>query len=90
MMFFGLSMVLKPLSVLTDVLPFLGDLVEMGSSLVAFLIALPCALVVIAVAWLFFRPVLYNSRYYAIYRRVDKSCRPYMETVFGSPAGKEG
>ena len=58
MMFFGLSMVLKPLSVLTDVLPFLGDLVEMGSSLVAFLIALPCALVVIAVAWLFFRPVL--------------------------------
>ena len=39
---------------------------------------------------LFFQPVLYNSRYYAIYRRVDKSGRPYMETVFGSPAGKEG
>ena len=43
---------------------------------------------------LFFQPVLYNSRYYAIYRRVDKSGKPYMETVFGSPdrgrTGKEG
>ena len=58
MMFFGVSMVLKPLSVLADVLPFLGDLVEMGTSLVAFLIALPCALIVIAIAWLFYRPVL--------------------------------
>ena len=43
---------------------------------------------------LFFQPVLFNSRYYAIYRRVDKSGKPYMETVFGSPdrgrTGKEG
>ena len=58
LMFFGLSMVFKPLSVLADVLPILGDIVEMGMGLVAGLLALICALVTIAIAWLFYRPVL--------------------------------
>ena len=58
LMFIGLSMVLKPLSVLADVLPILGDIVEMGMGLVAGLLALVCALVTIAVAWLFYRPIL--------------------------------
>ena len=58
MMFFGLSMVFKPLSVLADVLPILGDLVEMGMGFVAGLIALVCSIITIAVAWIFFRPVL--------------------------------
>ena len=58
LMFIGLSMVLKPLSVLADVLPILGDIVEMGMGLVAGLLALICALVTIAVAWLFYRPIL--------------------------------
>ena len=30
---------------------------------------------------LFFQPVLFNSRYYRILRRTDKSVQPYMETV---------
>ena len=58
LMFIDLSMVLKPLSVLADVLPILGDIVEMGTGLVAGLAALVCSLVTIAVAWLFYRPVL--------------------------------
>ena len=58
MMFIGLSMVFKPLSVLADVLPILGDIVEMGMGLVAGLIAFICSLVTIAIAWLFYRPVL--------------------------------
>ena len=58
MMYIGISMVFKPLSVLGDVLPFLGDVLEMGTGLVAFLIALPCWLIVIAIAWIFYRPVL--------------------------------
>ena len=58
LMFFGLSMVFKPLSVLADVLPILGDIVGMGTGLVAGLIALVCALVTIAIAWIFYRPVL--------------------------------
>ena len=58
LMFFGLSMVFKPLSVLADVLPILGDIVEMGMGLVAGLIALICSLVTIAIAWLFYRPII--------------------------------
>ena len=58
MMFIGLSMLLKPLSVLADVLPFLGNVVEMGIAVVAGLVSLVCALVTIGVAWLFYRPVL--------------------------------
>ena len=57
LMFIGLSMVFKPLSVLADVLPILGDIVEMGMGLVAGLLALICALVTVAVAWIFYRPV---------------------------------
>jgi hypothetical protein len=57
-MFFGLSMVLKPLSVLADVLPILGNIVEIGNGLVAGVIALVCSLVTIAIAWIFYRPVL--------------------------------
>lgn len=58
LMLIGLNMVFKPLSVLADVLPILGDIVGLGTGLVAFVIALVCALVTIAVAWLFYRPVL--------------------------------
>ena len=58
LMFFGLSMVFKPLSVLADVLPILGDIVGIGTGLVAGVIALACSLVTIAVAWLFYRPVI--------------------------------
>ena len=58
MMLIGLNMVFKPLSVLGDVIPFIGDLIGMGTSVVSFLIALPCWLICIAIAWLFYRPVL--------------------------------
>lgn len=58
MMLFGLSMTLKPLSVLADVLPILGDIVGIGIGIVAFLVALAFTLVTIAVAWLFYRPIL--------------------------------
>lgn len=58
MMYVGLSCVLRPLSVLMDVIPFLGDLIGAGISLISFLIALPCSLVTIAVAWIYYRPLL--------------------------------
>ncbi|MBR4673062.1 MAG: TMEM43 family protein [Victivallales bacterium] len=57
-MFTGLKMVFGPLGVLADVLPFLGSLVRMGTGLLSFLIALPCSLVTIAIAWIVYRPVL--------------------------------
>ncbi len=57
----GLGAVLRPLSVIADVLPILGDIVGAGTGLVAFLIGLAWSLLVIAVAWLRFRPVLAGS-----------------------------
>lgn len=57
-MFMGLKMIFKPLSVLGDVLPILGDIVGMGLGVVAFLISASVALIVIAIAWLFYRPIL--------------------------------
>ncbi len=58
MMFIGLAMVLAPLSVMADIIPFLGDLVGMGTGIVAFLIASASAMVVIGVAWIAYRPLL--------------------------------
>ena len=57
-MYAGIKMVFEPLGVLADVLPFLGSLMRMGTGLLAFLIALPCSLVTIAIAWIFYRPLL--------------------------------
>lgn len=57
-MYIGLSMILKPLSVLGDVLPILGDLIGVGTGIIAFLVSAAVALLVIAVAWVFYRPVL--------------------------------
>ncbi len=58
LMYFGLSMVFKPLSVFADVLPILGDIVGIGTGLVAGIISIVCALVTIAIAWVFYRPIL--------------------------------
>jgi hypothetical protein len=58
LMFFGICLILKPLSVMADVVPFIGNLVGVGTSIVAFLIALPCALIAIAISWVVVRPVL--------------------------------
>lgn len=57
-MFIGIGMVLKPLSVVLDVVPFLGNLAETGISIVSFLIAAGFALVTISIAWLFYRPLI--------------------------------
>ena len=58
LMLTGVKMVFGPLQVLSDVVPFIGKIVGFGIGAVAFLIAAPCALVTIAVAWLFYRPLL--------------------------------
>jgi len=58
LMFVGLGMVLRPLSVLADVVPFVGNLVAAGTGFLAFLLAAFGSLVVISFAWLFYRPLL--------------------------------
>lgn len=57
-LYIGMSMLLAPLGVLADVLPFLGSIMRFGTSLIAFVIAVPTSLATIAIAWLAYRPVL--------------------------------
>lgn len=57
LMFFGLMMLFKPLSVFGSVLPFLGNILEFGMGVFAFVIALACALITIALGWIVYRPV---------------------------------
>ena len=58
LMFFGLRTILGPLSVLGDVIPVIGSIIAFGSGTLALLIALPLTLVTIAIAWVFYRPLL--------------------------------
>jgi hypothetical protein len=58
LMFAGLSMMFKLLSVIADVLPFLGGIVETGTGVIAFLIAGVLSLLTIAAAWIISRPLL--------------------------------
>ncbi|MCL2029154.1 MAG: TMEM43 family protein [Deltaproteobacteria bacterium] len=54
----GLYLVFRPLSVAGDVIPALGSLLGIGLGLAAFFLGLAIALLVIALAWLFYRPLL--------------------------------
>jgi hypothetical protein len=58
LMFIGLSMIAKPLSVMADVLPIAGTIVGAGTGFVAFAISLVCSLLTIAIAWIIYRPVI--------------------------------
>ena len=58
LMVIGLSMVLKPLSVLADVVPFFGNIVQAGTGLIAFPVSLTLSFITVAVAWIVYRPVL--------------------------------
>lgn len=58
MMFIGWSLAFKVFSVLLDVLPFLGNLMGYGTKFVAFIISVILSLLTIAIAWLFYRPLI--------------------------------
>ena len=57
-MFIGLGLILRPLRVVADVLPLAGSVVGMGIGFVSFIVAAIVSLVVIAAAWIFYRPLL--------------------------------
>jgi len=58
MMFFGLMLISRPLSVVASVLPFLGDLMSAGAGLIALIVALPLTITTIAIAWIAYRPLI--------------------------------
>ena len=57
-MLLGLGLMLKPLSVMADVVPLIGRIVGAGTGLIAFLVALGLSTVTIAIAWLVYRPLV--------------------------------
>lgn len=58
MMLFSLVMITNVISVIASVIPFLGNIVGMGTGLLALAVALPLSLVTIALSWLAFRPLV--------------------------------
>ena len=58
LMLFGLNMIFRPLSVIADVWPILGDIVGAGTGIVSFLLASILSLITIAIAWVVYRPLL--------------------------------
>lgn len=54
----ALGLFMMPLSVFADFIPLAGSIVGAGTGLVAFLLGLAWSLVIIAVAWLRFRPLI--------------------------------
>ncbi|MCB1276015.1 TMEM43 family protein [Prosthecobacter sp.] len=57
-MAFGFMAIMRPLSVLGSVVPFIGNIIGMGTGLISFVLAGSISFVVIAIAWIFVRPVL--------------------------------
>ncbi len=58
MMFAGFGLLLKPFVVLADVVPFLGNVLQAGAGLIAGILTLTIAPLVIAIAWLWYRPLV--------------------------------
>ena len=51
-------MVVRPLSVFGDVIPFIGDVIRFGTGFVAVGISLVLSLITIALGWITYRPLV--------------------------------
>ncbi|MDQ6436698.1 TMEM43 family protein [Mesorhizobium sp. LHD-90] len=58
LLFIGFALILAPLGVIFDVIPFLGSIMRLGTGAVAFVLALLAGGVTIAIAWFWYRPLL--------------------------------
>ncbi|MBQ7585817.1 MAG: hypothetical protein IJU40_06180, partial [Desulfovibrionaceae bacterium] len=54
----GFACVLAPFKVIASVIPLLGSLVGAGTGLASFLLGLAWSLIIIAIAWIRFRPTV--------------------------------
>jgi len=58
LMCIGFSMLVGPINIVADIIPFFGDLVGLGTGLFGFAMGSSLALVCIAVGWIFARPLV--------------------------------
>jgi hypothetical protein len=56
--FLGFSLILRPLVVIADFVPFIGSVLGAGAGLVSLLLTLVIAPIVIAIAWFYYRPLV--------------------------------
>lgn len=57
-MFFGFMLILNPLVVVADVVPFIGSILGAGAGIVSLILTAVIAPIVIAIAWLWYRPIV--------------------------------
>lgn len=58
LMFGGFALFLGPISTFASIIPFLGSIARGAVGLAAFVMAVPVTLIVIAIAWIAFRPLI--------------------------------
>jgi hypothetical protein len=58
LLFIGFTLFMSPFGVLSDVIPFLGSIVRMGTGLIALFLAVVVGTITIAIAWIYYRPLL--------------------------------
>ncbi len=58
LMLVGFNLILGPLSVIADLIPFIGNIIGAGTGLISFFIAGVLSLVIISIAWFVYRPFL--------------------------------
>lgn len=97
-MWLGWFLVLRPLVVVADVVPFLGNVLGAGAGIVAFMITMVLAPLTIAIAWFFHRPLIsagviaiglllaYLSRQRAAAKSAARTAAPAGPVVAGGAA----
>lgn len=58
MMFFGMMLFMRPLVVVSDVVPLIGSLLDVGLGLISAILAFSLSFLTIAAAWIFYRPLI--------------------------------
>ncbi|MDX2174237.1 MAG: TMEM43 family protein [Bacteroidota bacterium] len=58
LIFIGLRGIFKPLVVVANIVPFVGSILSTGVGIACFAVALPLSLLIIALAWLAYRPMV--------------------------------
>ncbi len=54
----GFMLILNPLVVIADVVPFIGSILNIGTGLVSFVVGVILTFITIAIAWFFYRPLI--------------------------------
>jgi len=54
----GFGLILAPLRAIANVVPFIANIVGGGISVIAFALGVPLGLIVIALAWVVYRPLI--------------------------------